>query len=85
MFDIFYGGGRNTPNGPLGGGGGPRGPLGLMGSRECRCTNPNTGEIQVIGGCSRIFNMFKCVNCCRTSLGENWTGQLGFQRYGNRI
>jgi len=85
MFDIFYGGGRNRPNGPLGGGR-QAGPLGLLGKRDCRCVNNDTGETQVIGGCSRLFNTFSCSNCCSSSLGENWTGQVGFSsRYGKRI
>ena len=81
MFDIFYGNGRrNRPNDTH-----RAGPLGLLGSRECRCVNQQTGEETKISGCSRLFNTFRCKNCCRSSLGENWTGKVGFQRYGNRI
>lgn len=84
MFDIFYGGGPRS-NRPVGGGRPKAGPLGLLGSRDCRCTNELSGEEVVIGGCPRLFNTFRCNNCCTSSLGANWTGEPYIKRAGGRI
>jgi len=89
MFDIFYGGGRNTPNGPLGGGNRSASDRPRHFRRNCNCYpkdaqgNPMLDQTPVqLNDC---LMGIPCPTCCANRVGANYTGVEAIGRYGNRI